>query len=77
MDKPNCLWEGFGTMVLVNTHNEADRSMIIEVRPPDVVDDRVMREFSKGSKNGRWWFPPGYTFAGEMGRANLLQAQVR
>jgi hypothetical protein len=73
----NWLWEGFGTMVLVNKDDATDRTMIIEVRPPDVVDERVMREFSKRSREEGWWALPAETCIGEVGQANLLQAQVR
>ena len=72
----NWLWEGFGTMVLVNKDDATDRTMIIEVRPPDVVDERVLREFSKRSREGGWWALPAETCIGEVGQANLLQAQV-
>lgn len=74
---PLCLWEGFGTMVLVNKDDETDRAMIIEIRPPDVVDDRVLKEFARRSRHEGWWHLPGETCIGEAGQANLLQAQVR
>lgn len=64
-------------MVLVNKDDPTDRTMIIEVRPPDVVDERVLREFSKRSRGDGWWALPAETCVGEVGQANLLQAQVR
>jgi hypothetical protein len=72
----NWLWEGFGTMVLVNKDDSTDRTMIIEVRPPDIVDERVMREFAKRSRGEGWWALPAETCVGDVGQANLLQAQV-
>jgi hypothetical protein len=72
----NWLWEGFGTMVLVDKDDPTDRTMIIEVRPPDVVDERVLREFVKRSRGDGWWALPAETCVGDVGQANLLQAQV-
>jgi hypothetical protein len=72
----NWLWEGFGTMVLVNKDDATDRTMIIEVRPPDVVDERCLREFAKRSRGEGWWALPPETSVGDVGQANLLQAQV-
>ncbi|WVW86162.1 hypothetical protein I302_108203 [Kwoniella bestiolae CBS 10118] len=70
------LWEGFGTMVLVNKNNDIDRAMILEIRPPSVVDSSVMKEFARGMSGEGWWGFYGDTCVGEVGQANLLQAQV-
>lgn len=69
------LWEGFGTLVLVSKTDVTDRAMVIEVRPPDVLDAGVMRELAKGRRE--WWHLPTELCAGDVGQANLLQAQVR
>ncbi|WWC91712.1 uncharacterized protein L201_006658 [Kwoniella dendrophila CBS 6074] len=74
--KSHFLWEGFGTMVLVNKVNDTDRAMILEVRPPSVVDSSVMKEFAKGKNGEGWWGSYSDTCIGEVGQANLLQAQV-
>jgi hypothetical protein len=63
-------------MVLVNKDDPSDRAMIIEIRPPDVVDERVLREFSRRGRGDGWWHLPSETCIGEAGQANLLQAQV-
>ena len=63
-------------MVLVNKDDPTDRTMIIEVRPPDVVDERVLREFTKRSRGEGLWALPAETCVGDVGQANLLQAQV-
>ena len=73
---PHALWEGFGTMVLVNKEESTDRATIIEIRPPDVVDERVLKEFARRGTGEGWWHLPGETCVGEAGQANLLQAQV-
>ncbi|WVR00179.1 hypothetical protein IAU59_007321 [Kwoniella sp. CBS 9459] len=74
--RPHYLWDGFGTMVLVNKNNDVDRAMVLEIRPPSVVDSSVMKEFAKGKGGeGRWAFY-GETCVGDVGQANLLQAQV-
>jgi hypothetical protein len=67
----NCLWEGFGTMVLLSNEDSTDRAMIIVVRPPDVVDERTLREFSRRSRGDGWWALPAETTVGEVGQANL------
>jgi hypothetical protein len=42
----------------------------------EVVDDRVMKEFGKRSRDEGWWAVPGEMSVGDAGQANLLQAQV-
>jgi hypothetical protein len=44
------------------------------VRPPDVVDGGVLREFAKSRRE--WWALPSEMSVGDVGQANLLQAQV-
>nr|XP_031861741.1 uncharacterized protein CI109_002974 [Kwoniella shandongensis]KAA5528813.1 hypothetical protein CI109_002974 [Kwoniella shandongensis] len=73
--KAHYLWEGFGTMVLVNKNKDVDRSMVIEIRPPSVVDSNVMKEFARGKGDGDWWGFYGDTCIGDVGQANLLQQQ--
>ena len=73
-DQTHALWEGFGTLALVNKGQGTDRAMILEVRPPEVVDGNVLREFAKGRRE--WWHLPGELCVGDAGQANLLQAQV-
>ena len=78
-DSPTCLWDGFGTTVLVNRSNEMDRAMILSIRPPSIVTGNVLREFSRdGRAAGRdGWRHLAREFAeGDIGHANLLQAQV-
>ncbi|WVQ74284.1 hypothetical protein IAR50_003881 [Cryptococcus sp. DSM 104548] len=70
------LWDGFGTMVLVNKADDTDRSMVIEIRPPSVVDAGVIKEFAKGRGGGEWWAMIREEVLSEVGQANLLQAQV-
>ncbi|ODN94770.1 hypothetical protein L198_04914 [Cryptococcus wingfieldii CBS 7118] len=70
------LWDGFGSMVLVNKADDTDRSMVIEIRPPSVVDAGVIKEFAKGRGGGEWWAMDREGVLGEVGQANLLQAQV-
>ncbi|KAK4684477.1 hypothetical protein P7C73_g5699, partial [Tremellales sp. Uapishka_1] len=72
----NCLYEGFGTLVLVDRQNNLERSMVIEVRPPSLVDTATLREFGKTSRNDGWWHLPGEMCVGDVGQANLLQAQT-
>ena len=72
----HCLWEGFGTLALVNKAHDEDRAMIVEVRPPSVVDSGVMREFVRPSRSEGWWHFPSDLCVGDVGQANLLQAQV-
>lgn len=69
-----CLWEGFGTLALVSKADETDRAMILQVRRPDVLDSAVIREFAKGRRE--WWHLHGELCLGDVGQANLLQAQV-
>lgn len=64
-------------MVLLSNKDSTDRAMISVVRPPDVVDERTLREFSRRSRGDEWWALPAETTVGEVGQANLLQAQVR
>ncbi|WVQ84617.1 hypothetical protein IAT38_006772 [Cryptococcus sp. DSM 104549] len=77
---PQYLWEGIGTMVLVNKNFSADRSMIIEIRPPSVLDSGVIKEFARSrarSTGGEgWWAFHKDACVGDVGQANLLQAQV-
>lgn len=73
----HALWDGFGTLALVNKSNELDRAMIIEVRPPSVCDGATLREFAKSGRPEGWWHLPVQYSVGEAGQANLLQAQVR
>lgn len=70
------LWDGFGSLALVNKANDVDRALVIEVRPPSIVDSHVMREFAKDGRREGWWHLPGQYSVGEIGQANLLQAQV-
>ena len=72
---PHALSEGFGTMALVNRTNDVDRAMLIEIRPPNVVGTAVMREFARDRRDA-WWHVPAECCVGDMGQANLLQAQV-
>ena len=65
-----------GSLALVNKNNEMDRAMIVEVRPPHIVDGAVMREFAREGRREGWWHLPGTYCVGEQGQANLLQAQV-
>ncbi|OCF77290.1 hypothetical protein I204_01277 [Kwoniella mangroviensis CBS 8886] len=74
--KNHFLWEGFGTMVLVNKNNDIDRAMILEIRPPSVVNSSVMKEFARGKNGEGWWGFHKDTCVGEVGQANVLQAQV-
>ncbi|WWC64583.1 uncharacterized protein I303_107194 [Kwoniella dejecticola CBS 10117] len=74
--KSHYLWDGFGTMVLVNRSNDTDRAMILEIRPPSVVDSGVIKEFARGKNGEGWWGFYGETCVGDVGQANLLQAQV-
>ncbi|WVF72990.1 hypothetical protein IAT40_007808 [Kwoniella sp. CBS 6097] len=74
--RPHYLWEGFGTMVLVNKSNDVDRAMVLEIRPPSVVDSSAMKEFARGKGGEGWWAFYGETCVGDVGQANLLQAQV-
>ncbi|OCF38116.1 hypothetical protein I316_00340 [Kwoniella heveanensis BCC8398] len=74
--RPHYLWEGFGTMVLVNKNNDVDRAMVLEIRPPSVVDSSVVKEFARGKGGEGWWAFYGETCVGDVGQANLLQAQV-
>ncbi|WRT70220.1 uncharacterized protein IL334_007215 [Kwoniella shivajii] len=74
--KPHFLWEGFGTMVLVNKSNDIDRTMVLEIRPPSVLDSGVIKEFARGKNGESWWGFYGDTCIGDIGQANLLQAQV-
>src|SRR6478736_1181207 len=71
---PHCLWEGFGTLALVSKDDATDRAVILEVRPPEVVDGGVLREFAKSRRE--WWALPSEMSVGDVGQANLLQAQV-
>ncbi|EIW72088.1 hypothetical protein TREMEDRAFT_26434 [Tremella mesenterica DSM 1558] len=72
----HCLWEGFGTLALVNRSQDSDRAMIIEIRPPSVVDSGVLNHFARQSRSEGWWHLPAELCVGDMGQANLLQAQV-
>ncbi|WVR07660.1 hypothetical protein IAU60_004702 [Kwoniella sp. DSM 27419] len=72
----NYLWEGMGTMVLVNKANHADRTMILEIRPPSIVNSGVIKAFARGSSVREWWPIHGDSCLGDVGQANLLQAQV-
>nr|XP_019010336.1 uncharacterized protein I206_04804 [Kwoniella pini CBS 10737]OCF49117.1 hypothetical protein I206_04804 [Kwoniella pini CBS 10737] len=76
LSKAHFLWEGFGTMVLVNKSNDMDRAMIVEIRPPSVIDSSVMKEFARGKNGESWWGFYSETCVGDVGQANLLQAQV-
>ncbi|ORX40581.1 hypothetical protein BD324DRAFT_647505 [Kockovaella imperatae] len=76
---PHALWEGYGTLALVNKANELDRAMVLEVRPPSVVDYGVMKEFSRDGRAGGqagWYHVAPQYCVGDAGQANLLQAQV-
>jgi hypothetical protein len=70
------LTEGFGTLVLTNKNEPLDRAMIIEVRPMSVVDGGVIREFARQGRGEGWWHVPAECCVGDIGQANLLQAQV-
>ena len=72
----HALWDGIGTLALVNKANEVDRAMIIEVRPPSICSSAVFREFAKSSRSEGWWHLPSQYCVGDAGQANLLQAQV-
>ena len=72
----HALYDGIGTLALVNKLNEHERAMIIEVRPPSVVDGAAMREFAKNGRADGWWHLPAQYCVGEAGQANILQAQV-
>ena len=76
---PHSLWDGFGTLALVNKSNDIDRALIVEVRPPGIVDYGVMKEFARDCRVGPegWYHVDGSFCVGEIGQANLLQAQVR
>ena len=68
--------DGFGTMALVDKDRPWDRAMILELRPADVVDAAVMREFARDGRKQDWWHVPRECCVGAAGQANLLQAQV-
>lgn len=70
------LWDGFGSMVLANKNDETDRSMLIEVRPPRVLDSNTIKEFAKSRGREGWWPYDKGMWIGDIGQANLLQAQV-
>ena len=72
----HALWDGFGTLALVNKSSETDRAMIIEVRPPSICDGSVMRDFARTGRSEGWWHLPAQFCVGDSGQANLLQAQV-
>lgn len=63
-------------MVLVNKNDETDRSMLIEVRPPSVLDSNTINEFAKSREREGWWPYDKGMWIGDIGQANLLQAQV-
>lgn len=63
-------------MVLVNKNDETDRSMLIEVRPPRVLDSNTIKEFAKSRGREGWWPYDKGMWIGDIGQANLLQAQV-
>ncbi|ORY33438.1 hypothetical protein BCR39DRAFT_503942 [Naematelia encephala] len=71
----HALVDGFGTLVLVNKTNDTDRAMILEVRPPGIMSNDVVRAFARG-RNAEWWSHlPGEMSLSDVGQANLLQAQ--
>lgn len=70
------LWDGFGSMVLVNKNEDTDRSMLIEIRPPSVLDSSTIKEFAKTRGGEGWWPYDKETWIGDVGQANILQAQV-
>ena len=70
----HALWEGFGTLALLHNERVTDRGMILEVRPPEIITLNVLKEFTK--TRGEWWHLPGELCTGDIGQANLLQAQV-
>ena len=70
------LSDGFGTMALVDRDRQLNPAMILELRPADVVDVAVMREFARDGRKQGWWHVPGKCCVGPAGQANLLQAQV-
>ncbi|OXG15964.1 hypothetical protein C361_05410 [Cryptococcus neoformans Tu259-1] len=70
------LWDGFGSMVLVNKNEGTDRSMLIEIRPPSVLDSSTIKEFAKTRGGEGWWPYDKETWIGDVGQANILQAQV-
>ncbi|WVN90851.1 uncharacterized protein L203_106094 [Cryptococcus depauperatus CBS 7841] len=69
-------WDGFGTLVSVNTQTDTDRSMVVEVRPPSVLDSSVIKEFARSQGSDGWWAFDREVWVGDVGQANLLQAQV-
>jgi len=70
------LADGFGTLVLTNKDDSSDRAMIVEVRPIGVVHGSVLREFAREGRGEGWWHVPAECCVGDVGQANLLQAQV-
>lgn len=63
-------------MVLANKNDETDRSMLIEVRPPRVLDSNTIKEFAKSRGREGWCPYDKGMWIGDIGQANLLQAQV-
>ena len=68
--------DGIGTLVLMNKADELDRTMILEVRPPSILDSAVMKEFARHGRSEPWYQMEGRYCIGDKGQANLLQAQV-
>lgn len=71
-----CLFDGIGTMALVHKEEPTNRTLVLEVRPQSIVSDGSMREFASHGRREGWWHLPAEACVGEIGQANLLQAQV-
>lgn len=50
--------------------------MLIEVRPPSVLDSNTIKEFAKSRGREGWWPYDKGMWIGDIGQANLLQVQV-
>lgn len=50
--------------------------MLIEIRPPSVLDLNTIKEFAKSRGREGWWPYDKGMWIGAIGQANLLQVQV-